>query len=94
VTGVQTCALPISFIGINLHQAGDHTRVVEKLKQMPEVVEAHFTTGSYSLFIKVFVASTSGLHRFLVDKLQSISEVQSTETLISLDMSIDRAISV
>ena len=68
--------------------------LVEKLKQMPEVVEAHFTTGSYSLFIKVFVASTSGLHRFLVDKLQSISEVQSTETLISLDMSIDRAISV
>ena len=88
--GYDICA----FIGINLHQAGDHIRVVEQLKKMPEVVEAHFTTGTYSLFIKAFVASTAGLHRFLVEKLQPIPEVQSTETLISLDMPIDRALSI
>lgn len=88
--GYDICA----FIGINLHQAGDHIRVVDELKKMPEVVEAHFTTGTYSLFIKAFVSSTSGLHRFLVEKLQPIPEVQSTETLISLDMPIDRALSL
>ena len=88
--GYDICA----FIGINLHQAGDHISVVAKLKKMPEVVEAHFTTGSYSLFIKVFVSSTAGLHKFLVEKLQPIPEVQSTETLISLDMPIDRALAI
>jgi Lrp/AsnC family transcriptional regulator for asnA, asnC and gidA len=88
--GYDICA----FIGINLHQAGDHISVVAKLKNMPEVVEAHFTTGSYSLFIKVFVSSTAGLHKFLVEKLQPIPEVQSTETLISLDMPIDRALAI
>lgn len=88
--GYDICA----FIGINLGKAGDHVAVLEKLKEMPEVVEAHFTTGTYSLFIKVYAASTSGLHRFLVDKLQPIDEVQSTETLISLANPIDRAISI
>lgn len=88
--GYDICA----FIGINLHKAGDHVAVLNRLKQMPEVVEAHFTTGTYSLFIKVYVHSTSGLHRFLVEKLQPIDEVQSTETLISLDNPIDRAVSV
>jgi Lrp/AsnC family transcriptional regulator for asnA, asnC and gidA len=82
------------FIGLNLHKAGDHIRVVEKLKKMPEVVEAHFTTGTYSLFIKVYVTSTEGLHKFLVEKLQSIKEIQSTETLVSLDMPIDRALDI
>lgn len=88
--GFDICA----FIGINLHKAGDHIAVLKKLRSMPEVVEAHFTTGSYSLFIKVYVATTAGLHRFLVEKLQPIDEVQSTETLISLDNPIDRAVSV
>lgn len=88
--GYDICA----FIGINLHKPGDHISVIEKLKKIPEVVEAHFTTGKYSLFAKIYVTGTLGLHRFLVEKLQPIEEVQSTETLISLDNPIDRAVSI
>jgi Lrp/AsnC family transcriptional regulator for asnA, asnC and gidA len=74
-----------SFIGINLHNASDNKFVIAKLKTMKEVLEVHYTTGSYGIFVKVAAQSTKDLHRFLVENLQSLSEIQSTETLISLD---------
>jgi len=79
-----------AYIGINLHNAGDYKIVINTLKQLPEVVESHYTTGSYSLFIKVLAKSTHGLHDFLIEKLQKITEIQSTETLVSLEKPIDR----
>lgn len=84
--GYQIC----TFIGLNLKNAGDYKKVLSKLNKMPEVIEAHYTTGPYSLFIKVLVKNTQDLHRFLIEELQAIPEIQSTETLISLDTPIDR----
>ena len=81
-----------TFIGINLHNAGDSAAVLAKLKEMDEITEVHYTTGSYSLFIKAILQSTLGLKTFLVEKLQLIEEIQSTETLISLDQPISRDI--
>ena len=80
------------FIGINLHNAGDSSSVLNKLKEMDEITEVHYTTGSYSLFIKAVLRSTLGLKTFLVEKLQLIKEIQSTETLISLDEPVSRDI--
>ena len=88
--GYDICA----FIGVNLHDAQEHRRVVEQLKAIPEVLEAHFTTGTYALLLKVVAPSTRGLHSFLVDKLQAIGGIQSTETLISLDACIERELPV
>ena len=81
-----------TFIGINLHNAGDSSKVLDKLREMDEITEVHYTTGSYSLFIKAILQSTFGLKTFLVEKLQLIEEIQSTETLISLDQPISRDI--
>jgi Lrp/AsnC family transcriptional regulator for asnA, asnC and gidA len=79
-----------AFIGVNLHNAGDYRAVLEQLKSMPEITEAHYTTGSYSIFIKVVAKSTRGLHAFLTGKLQTLKEIQSTETFISLDIPVER----
>jgi Lrp/AsnC family transcriptional regulator for asnA, asnC and gidA len=81
-----------AFIGINLHNACDSPSVLTKLKGMDEITEVHYTTGSYSLFVKAVLRSTLGLKTFLVEKLQLIEEIQSTETLISLDEPISRDI--
>ena len=81
-----------AFIGINLHNAGDSLSVLSHLKKMDEITEIHYTTGSYSLFIKVVLKSTLGLKTFLVEKLQLIEEIQSTETLISLDQPVSKDI--
>ena len=79
-----------AFVGINLASAGDYQVVLPKLQKFPEVTEVHYTPGEYSLFVKIVTSNTRELHLFLIEKLQSIKEVQSTETLISLDNPIAR----
>lgn len=80
----------VAFIGVNLASAKDFNNVIENLKMFPEVVDVHYTTGSYSMFIKVIVRTIKELHLFIATKLQGLSEIQSTETLISLDNPIRR----
>ena len=63
-----------------------------KLKEFPEVLEAHYTTGSYALLLKICTKSISDFHRFLTEKLQSIDEVQATESFISMDQPINKDI--
>ena len=83
-----------SFIGINLTNAGDYESVLAKLTTFPEIVDVHYTTGQYSIFAKIVTKDTKSLHNFLIEKLQSISEIQSTETLISLDNPVNREVSL
>ena len=78
------------FIGIILKQAGDYPRTLAKLEALPEVTEAFYTTGQYSIFIKVMVRSIDDLQRLLIERIQAIDEIQSTDTLISLQNPIAR----
>ncbi len=64
----------------------------EKLESLEEVVEAYYTTGHYSVFIKVMCRSIDALQQVLINKIQTIDEIQSTETLISLQNPIMRTI--
>lgn len=82
------------FIGINLARAGDYPNALQQLNALPEVVEAHYTTGQYSIFIKVMVRSIDDLQNLLINKIQPIEEIQATETLISLQQPIMRQIQV
>lgn len=78
------------FIGINLKAARDYHSAIEKLSALDEVVEAYYTTGAYNIFVKLMCKNIEELQFVLIDKLQSIDEVQSTETLISLQNPIHR----
>ncbi|ANO31762.1 transcriptional regulator AsnC [Vibrio breoganii] len=78
------------FIGINLNAAKDYHSALEKLNALDEVVEAYYTTGAYSIFVKLMCRSIEELQHVLINKLQAIDEVQSTETLISLQNPINR----
>lgn len=80
------------FIGIILKSAKDYDKVIAKLQEFDEVVEAYYTTGNYSIFIKVMTHTIEELHSVLAGKIQSIDEIQSTETLISLQNPILRDI--
>lgn len=70
------------FIGIILKSAKDYPSALEKLNNLEEVVEAYYTTGHYSVFIKVMCRSIDSLQDVLINKIQTIDEIQSTETLI------------
>ena len=82
------------FIGINLARAGDYPSALAQLRALPEGIEAHYTTGQYSIFVKVMVTSIDDVQQLLINKIQSITEVQATETLISLQQPIQRPVPV
>lgn len=58
------------------------------------MTEAFYTTGQYSIFIKVMVRTIDDLQRLLIERIQPIDEIQSTDTLISLQNPISRDVGV
>jgi Lrp/AsnC family transcriptional regulator for asnA, asnC and gidA len=84
-----------AYIGIKLVRASSCANLQDRLRTMPEIVEVHYTTGTYALFAKVVVASMQDLHRLLLERLQGESdEIQSTETFVVLNTAVDREAAV
>ncbi len=83
-----------AFLGIYLYKSSLYDEVSEELKQIPEIVGAHYTTGNYSIFAKIICKDTLHLRQVLHDKIQKIQGIQRTETFISLEESIDRPLSI
>ncbi|MBC5993855.1 Lrp/AsnC ligand binding domain-containing protein [Pontibacter cellulosilyticus] len=88
--GFDICA----FIGVFLEKGSVYKDAVEQMRQVPEIVELHYTTGSYSMFIKIICRDTNHLREVLNEKIQPVKGVQRTETFISLEESINRQISI
>lgn len=88
--GFYTC----TFIGVNLERGALYREVVPELRRIPEITECHFTTGPYTMLIKLFARDNEHLMELLNKKIQMIPGVTGTETLISLDHSIHREIPV
>lgn len=84
--GFYTC----TFIGVNLERGAMYREVVPELRRIPEITECHFTTGPYTMLIKLFARDNDHLMDLLNNKIQNIPGVIGTETLISLDHSIHR----
>lgn len=80
------------FIGIHLDKSSCYSEVVEKIKQINEVVELHYTTGEFQIFIKILCKNIGHLQDILMNKVQIIDGVQSTNAFISLLQPIDRNI--
>jgi Lrp/AsnC family transcriptional regulator for asnA, asnC and gidA len=83
-----------SFIGIYLVKGSVYHEVIKDLDAIPEIVEAHYTTGSYSIFAKIVCRNTRHLRDIISDKIQAITGVIRTETIISLEESIRKQIPV
>jgi Lrp/AsnC family transcriptional regulator for asnA, asnC and gidA len=79
-----------AFLGIYLEKNSMYDEVAKTLSQIPEIVSLNYTTGNYSMFIKMICRDTSHLRDVLHDKIQRIKGIQRTETLLSLAESFDR----
>lgn len=82
------------FLGVHLTSSKELQNVIKQLRVLPEVVEAHYTTGNYALLLKVMTKNISDFHHFLTHKIQSIEAVQATESFISLDQPIQKTVSL
>jgi Lrp/AsnC family transcriptional regulator, regulator for asnA, asnC and gidA len=87
--GYFTCA----YIGVFLEKASMFKDAVRRLEMIPEIVECHYTTGNWSIFIKIYAKNNEHLRNILTE-LQSIGGISRTETYISLEESFRRQLPV
>ena len=83
-----------TYVGLNLERGSMYKKVVERISAIQEVVECHFTTGPYTMLVKLYAKDNEQLMDLLNNQLQGIPGVVSTETLISLEQSIKREVPI
>jgi len=89
--GYQTCA----FIGISLSDIKAFVTIADELKKIPEIVECHYSTGKYPLFVKIYARDNRHLLQILVDKITAIKGISHTETFqVSLDEVFNRQLTI
>ena len=88
VLGYRTMA----FVGIYLDKASSNSEAVRELRKIPEVLECHYTTGNWSILVKIICKDNEHLMQLLNKKIQPIEGVSRTETFISLQQQIERQI--
>ena len=87
--GYETCA----YIGLNLRNPEDFDKAVEALRNIPEVVECHYTTGDYDMFIKIYAFNNHHLLNIIHDRLQPLG-LSRSETIISFNSAFDRQLPI
>ncbi|HSP12044.1 MAG TPA: Lrp/AsnC ligand binding domain-containing protein [Salegentibacter sp.] len=90
VLGYKTMA----FVGVYLDKAVSNPQAVKKLNEIPEVIECHYTTGNWSIFLKILCRDNEHLMQVLNKDIQAIDGVSRTETFISLNQQIKRQIKI
>ena len=90
VLGYKTLA----FVGIFLDTSSTYREALKRLKEIHEVVESHYTTGNYAIFVKILCKDNEHLMQVLNKQIQAIKGVLRTETFISLDQQIDRQLKI
>lgn len=88
--GYSTC----TYVGIKLERGSMYKEVATELEKIPEIVECHFTTGPYTMLVKLYSHDNEHLMELLNNRIQEINGVISTETLISLEQSISREVPI
>ena len=88
--GYRTC----TYVGLSLAKGSMYKEAIKELKKIPEIVEAHFTTGPYSVIVKLYARDNEHLMNLLNERIQEIPGVVATETMISLDQSIKKEIPI
>jgi len=86
--GLNVCA----FVSVSLSEANKYPQVIEAFKKIPEIVECHFVTGRYAILVKLYCFDHDHLMEILLNTIQKIPYVLSTETQISLDQAIERQV--
>ena len=87
--GYETCA----YIGLNLKNPESFDEVLKNLKEIPEVVECHYTTGDFDMFIKIYAINNHHLLNIIHDKLQPLG-LSRSETIISFNSAISRQLPI
>ena len=87
--GYDTCA----YVGLLLKKPSKSDMIMEAIRKIPEVVECHYTTGQYDMFLKIYARNNEDLLRIIQSNLSNLSDTRS-ETLICFKEVFKRQIPV
>lgn len=81
-----------AYVGVFLEKSVYYKDAIKDMMKIPEIIEAYFTTGNYTIFIKILCKDNDHLMSVLRNGIQEIKGIERTETIISLEQSISRQI--
>jgi len=81
-------------MGIYLEKASFHKEVVKQLLAIPEIIECHYTTGSYAIFLKIQTKTNKHLKQLIDEHFQQIEGIARTETFMSLEVEFERQVPI
>lgn len=84
----------IAFIGIYLKESSLYDTAAKELQKIPQIVRLNYTTGNYSMFAEIVCKDIAELRHVLHDELQKVKGIERTETLISLEESLNRSVKI
>jgi Lrp/AsnC family transcriptional regulator for asnA, asnC and gidA len=83
-----------SFTGITLNKDQDSNRIIEELKNIPEITECYYVTGSFTLYIKIVAQDHEHMRKILYEKIDNIPGISKTDSIIELGCAFKRNISL
>ncbi|KRB58029.1 Lrp/AsnC family transcriptional regulator, regulator for asnA, asnC and gidA [Flavobacterium sp. CF108] len=81
-----------SFTGITLNKDSDSDRIIEELKNIPEITECYYVTGSFTLYIKIVAKNHEHMRKILYEKIDNIPGIAKTDSIIELGCAFKRNI--
>lgn len=81
-----------AFLGVFLAKSSLYDKVAGQLEKIPEITSIHYTTGNYSMFVRIYAKSTDDLKDILHDKVQKVEGIERTETFIILEETLSRSV--
>lgn len=83
-----------AFTGITLEKDHDSERIIEALKNIPEVTECYYITGTYTLYLRIIAKNHEDMRRILYDKIDNIAGIAKTDSIIELGCAFKRNIAL
>lgn len=77
----------VAYVGVYLKKTSQTKFVIQRIGEIPNVVEAHVPTGKYNIFCKIRAKDTDHARK-VIYKLDDIDGVSRTETMVSMEESI------
>jgi len=81
-----------AFLGVFLAKSSLYDKVARQLEKIPEITSIHYTTGNYSMFVRIYAKSTDHLKDILHDSIQKVEGIERTETFIILEETLSRSV--
>jgi len=83
-----------SFTGLTLNKDSDSERIIEALKEIPEITECYYVTGSFTLYIKIIAKNHEHMRRILYEKIDGIPGIDKTDSIVELGCAFKRNITL